>query len=360
MIKPEKIDMCDAVYVAIGAGRNSMWQDRFAEALDEKIQAGYPCRYRLVNMDSSDWFEHVRGADVIIWKPSAMGPRSAGYVKEKIYFLQYVAGKLVVPNFESIWHFESKLAQHYFFSYHSVPFPSTVATFDYRKALQTLDNPSMPVVFKTSEGASSSGVRLIRSKDKARTLIKKAFFQEVWMAEKEHGKSTVGILLENIREPWLWRKVLSKLWLWLGHPWERLRSIYWQEFVPGNDSDLRITAIGNCYAYGAWRNNRSDDFRASGSGSWDYQRRVPEAQLRYCLDLNTKHDFDSMCYDIIFTENSFVITEMSYAYVDSYLYEANGYYVRDDDGSLAFIEGHTWPQELWIEWALRRLEQRGR
>ncbi len=65
-----------------------------------------------------------------------------------------------------------------------------------------------------------------------------------------------------------------------------------------------------------------------------------------------------MCYDILFTRDSFVITEMSYTYVDSAVHDAGFYYERGPDDQLVLREGHAWPQTLWVEWALRRLNCR--
>ena len=46
--------------------------------------------------------------------------------------------------------------------------------------------------------------------------------------------------------------------------------ILWQEFIPDNQRDFRVTIIGRRYAFVFWRNNRPGDFRASGSGLIDY------------------------------------------------------------------------------------------
>jgi hypothetical protein len=59
-----------------------------------------------------------------------------------------------------------------------------------------------------------------------------------------------------------------------------------------------------------------------------------------------------MCYDILFTQDSFVINEMSYSYIDKALYNAPGYYEVSWDGALTFQDHHTWPEELWIKWIL--------
>ena len=102
--------------------------------------------------------------------------------------------------------------------------------------------------------------------------------------------------------------------------------VYWQQFIPGNEANLRITVIGDRFAYAFWRNDRVNDFRASGSGRIDFQRPVPEGPLRYCMELNRRLNFDSMAYDVLFEGDRFLVSEMSYAYVDSVLHDAPGHY----------------------------------
>lgn len=45
--------------------------------------------------------------------------------------------------------------------------------------------------------------------------------------------------------------------------------VYFQDFIPGNDFDTRVTIIGD-RAFGFTRNVRPGDFRASGSGNVGY------------------------------------------------------------------------------------------
>jgi hypothetical protein len=65
-----------------------------------------------------------------------------------------------------------------------------------------------------------------------------------------------------------------------------------------------------------------------------------------------------MAYDIIFKAKQFVITEMSYGYNDKAVYDVDGYYELLPDHQFVRRPGHTWPQELWVEWLMCRLEQR--
>jgi len=345
------------IQIAIGIDKRG-WHNKFASALDRKMSEGYPCTYRRVNMLAHDWLEQLRGCELVVWKPGGMGPRSAGYIKEKIYFLQHILHVFVVPNFESIWHFESKIAQSYLFLHAGIRVPRTTASFDYDDAHRMLESAELPLVFKLSEGAGSANVQLIRSTEQARRRLDNTFCEAIWkQAREEHGSKTRTILY-GLGQRWLAAKAWRTATRGIAQE-EGLAHVYWQQFIPNNEKDLRITVIGDRFAYGFWRKNRPNDFRASGSGLIEYDRPIPEGPLRYCLDLNRRFNFDSMCYDILFTREDFVLTEMSFGYLDVPLYKTPGHHVLSPDGQLSYVAGHVWPQELWIEWALHRLESAG-
>jgi glutathione synthase/RimK-type ligase-like ATP-grasp enzyme len=326
------------------------WHKRFVLALQAKLAQGYALEYELVNLERHDWIELVKPFDVVIWKPLYMGVRSASFFKEKVYIIENHLGKLMVPNFRSIWHFESKVAQSYVFSHYGIKSPRTAVSFDYQDARAQLADLGLPLVFKKSFGAASQNVRLISDRQVAHELVSTLFSQQLWDATKLHHKDVRLGILTSVFFKWFWAKVWQKL---SGD--ERIGYAYFQEFIPENSADLRITVIGDRFAYGFWRNNRPNDFRASGSGRIDYQRSIPELPLRYCLGLNKRLGFDSMAYDILFIPDSFVITEMSFGYLDTAIYNASGHYELKG-GNLDYVEGHVWPQDLWVEWALSRAD----
>lgn len=333
--------------IAIGAD-SPEWADRFTDALAKKAQ-GLDIEYQTVDLQSPDWLEAVAPFNVVIWKPMYMGPQSAAQFISKIHILEKLLGKLVIPNFSTIWHFESKIDQSFLFEIHGIPTPRTVVCFDYHEALKRLREEQFPLVFKESFGAASRNVRLVKDLKSAKSAIADIFHQQLWDECKEATGSTARTALAAARGGWLLAHAMGKI-----KEEESYRSVYWQEFVPGNDADLRITVIGSDRAFGFWRRNRPNDFRASGSGRIDYETPVPEDAVRYCMKLNQGLDFDSMAYDLLFTPNGFIINEISYGYLASAIYNTPGYYQLLDDGRLQFVEGHTWPQELWVDWALRR------
>lgn len=298
---------------------NYDWAQKFKKCMNE-----YELTYESVYMDDNQWIERIEHFDIVIWKPEFMGVRSTQILKEKIYFMQYIMGKKVMPNYETIWHFDSKIAQSYFFKYKKIKTPKTFVSFDYNDVVDSSNKFDYPVVVKESNGAGSSGVRMIKS---YKNMIKHVNRRFIW---------------ENLFS----RKISSKLF-------DRFGQIYVQEFLDNNNSDLRITIIGNKYAYGFWRKNRNGDFRASGSGKIDYKTEIPLNIMKYCSQISKNNNFDSMAYDILFKGDEFLIVEMSYGYNETAIFNSKGYYELDKDGNVfKFNQGNYWPQELWIKWVI--------
>lgn len=334
------------VKVAVGRGA---WHDEFAAALERRIRDGAAVEYDIVDIDAHDWLERISTYDLVIWKGRFMGPELAGHYKDKVYFIEKVLGKVIVPGFETVWHFESKVAQSYFFAQAKVATPETVATLDYDDAVSCLRQARYPIVVKQSHGASSANVKLITSESRARKWLAKTFFQEMWERHKAAHGNRLSQVASAPWHGWFWSKVLQR-----SLRAETAAVAYWQDYVADNDADLRITVIGDRDAFGFWRRNRPGDFRASGSGLLDYETPIPEAAVRYCIGLNRRFGFDSMAYDLLFRGDDFVIVEMSYGYLDSAVFKASGHFVLDDQASVVYREGHVMPQEVWVEWALRK------
>lgn len=339
--------------IAVGLDRGG-WHDRFVEAIDRRRDGPVRLSSSLVNLDRSDWADQVADSALVIWKPPYMGHEFSGYMKEKIYFLERFMGRTVVPGFETVWHFESKAAQSYLFRHAGVDTPRTFASFDFDEALARAGEDALPVVLKSPAGAGSVNVRSVGSRRALLGFVRRTFSLTLWDRSAGGGRGRLARLFSGLGRDWFTDFI------------RRRRSgaspfgvAYWQEFVPGNSADLRITAIGDSFATGFWRNNRPGDFRASGSGLIDYGRPIPEEALLMCIDINRRLGFDSMAYDILFRDGLMLVSEMSYGYSDTAVHRVAGYWVLEPAGGLRYVEGNTWPQDLWVEWAVRKASRRG-
>ena len=338
----------------IGVGKDyGGWSGRFMTAFQALADEGENLDVQLVDLEGPDWIENALQHDVIVWKPAYMGTAIASQFIAKVYALEHLYGRLVIPNFNTIWHFENKIAQADIFRRFEVPTPRTWVAFDYHAARKAFANATFPVVAKDAMGAGSARVRLIRDAAEAERLVENTFAHQIWR-EAVEGKSHKAMIPRLISKRWFWRKVFGNIMAE-----ERFRSLYWQEFVPGNARDLRVTVIGQNRAYAFWRGNRPNDFRASGSGRILYDEAPPTDVISYIATLSRRLDVDSMAFDIVFDEGRFRVTEMSYGYQDAVPHKMAGTWIVNEGQPPAFVEGHVWPQELWARWTLERARRAG-
>ena len=251
-----------ALRIAIGAD-DSQWCQRFAAALEESAAAATACNMKSLTSCAMTGCRPWPPTTRCCGNRSRWEWRAPRISRKRIYVLEKHLGKCVVPNYHTIWHFESKVAQSYLFEIERIPTPATLVSFSHEDAARQLQLARMPLVFKQSQGAASKNVRLVRSTRESLRWLRRAFCGEIYRGQRVAGRSRWQTVCRNLGRRWFWEA--------LGHRWRGVEPsgyVYWQEFVPANDADLRITVIGNRYGYGFWRHNRPGDFRASGSGRW--------------------------------------------------------------------------------------------
>lgn len=337
------------IKIGIGKDRNG-WYKKFESSIASYIRNDTTLSYNIIDLDSNNYQEEIKKFDVILWNPGYMGLRLSSHYKEKVYFAEKILGKLFFPCFDTIWHFESKVAQNLLFENQMTPTPKTYVTYDYQNALEIIKKIEYPIVLKRSDGASSENVRLIENCKSLVNYSQRVFCDHLWSGyRKNHSK--FNLLINNFSKRWFWSFIISQFI----KSDDGMGVLYLQEFIPNNYADLRITIIGNKYAFAFWRNNRPGDFRASGSGQIDYKREIPFNILRYCQNINQTLNFDTMAYDILFRGENFIINEMSYNYIDKAIFNAPGYYILGQE--IEFINGNTWPQELWVRALIEKIKK---
>ncbi len=299
------------------------WHVRFADELESR-----DVEYKKIIIESGNWFVQIKECDHIIWRPNLSEPFLTE-AREKIFFISRILCRKVYPSVESFWHYDKKICQAYLMRYYEIRTPDTGIFYLYDEALQYIENCTYPIISKSSGGAASRNVRMLKNFKQARSELNWIF-----------SKTLVSRLVD---------KILGQINLARNRYDGQKKYVYYQEMIEGNAWDYRITTIGDNIAFSFIRKNRENDFRASGSGLIEYDIDHNHEVIKYCLDISRKMEFDTMCYDVLFRDDKFYIVEFSYTFSDTAIYNCPGYFLRKED-KLEWVEGHVWPQTLIIDY----------
>ena len=302
--------------------------------------------YKLVNCHKSDIMQQLSDCDALMFHFHQASPKHFLFAKQLLYSVQ-ASGKKVFPDFNTCWHFDDKVGQKYLLEAINAPLIPTYVFYDKKEALDWAKNSVFPKVLKLRRGAGSGNVRLVHSRAYAERLIKKAFTQgfspyNSWSNLKErirkykNGKTT----LYNVIKGFIRLFHTTKYAKFMGR--ER-GYIYFQDFIPDNNHDIRIIVIGD-KAFGIKRMVRENDFRASGSGMIKYEKEnfdINTIQLSFKIAL--KLNSQCVAFDYVYKNGTPLISEISFGFIKEVYYPCVGYW----DRNLNWHEG-TFDAQVWM------------
>jgi len=262
-------------------------------------------------------------------------------------------GIRVFPGFNENWFFEDKVAQKYLLESIDADIVKCWVFYNKNDALTFLKECNYPLVAKLRKGAGSHNVKLLKNYSEARQYTRKMFGKGInpspgYFADFGNRSS---ILLKK-RNSSLILKAIRSLPTKVIDAQKRKKRfhnekgyVYFQEYLPGNTNDLRITVVRK-RAWGFFRNVRKNDFRASGSGMIDYDTDIPLEVVRKSFDFAERIKARSIAFDYVKDrEMNYRIVEICYGFVGDAVYNAKGYW----DDRLIFHRGHYRPEECILE-----------
>lgn len=313
--------------------------------------------YKIVNAFDSDIIEQVKDCDAFMWHHHHADFKDV-LTSKRILFALEQAGVKVFPDFNTGWHFDDKVAQKYLLEAIGAPLVPSYVFYDKKEALDWAKHTTYPKVWKLKGGAGASNVRLVKSQAEATKYINKAFgkgfsqfsrsgyLKERYRKYKEGKDSIIGVA-----------KGLGRLVIPTGYSKLQTREkgyIYFQEFIPNNDSDTRVVVINGKRAAAEKRFVRENDFRASGSGSFSYDN-INLNAIQTAFKVATKLKSQSVAFDFIFDKNNNpLIVEMSYGFGISGISKAPGYW----DKTLTWHVGKFNPQEWMVEGITKSIREK--
>lgn len=294
-----------------------------------------------VNVYRTDILDQLVGCHGFMWR-HAHTPGMRQIARRLLPVVDRELGLVVYPDQNTCWHYDDKIAQKYLLETKGIPTPRTWVWFDKDLALNWAGLAEYPLVIKLWSGAGSSNVQLVPSYSHAEKWINRLFAKGV------EDLDTVGFQPLN-------RLVKALVLLYRGEiscPWELHKNyVLFQEFLPGNDFDTRITVIGN-RAFGFRRFNRPADFRASGSGIIDHDpAKIDLDTVRLAFDVSKKLHAQSIAIDGLRDEERRVVGEVSYTYASWAVRLCPGHW----DIDLNWHPGQMWPEEAQVRDFMDRL-----
>lgn len=306
--------------------------------------------YRLVDCYENNIIRQLAGCDTLMWHFHQNNPKDILFAKQLMFSLQQ-AGIKVFPDFNTAWHFDDKVGQKYLLEAISESFARSWVFYDKKKALAWADNASFPKVFKLRGGAGSQNVRLVKSKKQATKLINRAFNKgfsnyNAWDSLKErlrkyklHKASLFEVIKGAVRlvYPPPYTKVLGR----------EVGYVYFQEYYKGNDSDTRIIVVGD-KAFALKRMVRTNDFRASGSGSINYSKEeIDERCVKNAFMINRELNAQCIAYDYVFdSNNDIVLIEVSFGFSAGAYDDCEGYWDKEFNWYPGKFNPYGWMVDL--------------
>jgi hypothetical protein len=342
--------------VAIHSGPGG-FHEKWAEFLSAR-----GARVKRVNLLGADALAEVRDCHGVMWN-WYHDPDHKQHARTLLHVLETELGLPAFPNLRTAWHFDNKIAQHYLFRALDIPTPDTWLFWKQDEALAWLDSARYPLVFKLASGAGSSHVEKVDHARRARRLVRKMFSRSGhldrlymppgasrWVRMGRHARN----LLFRVRHAPAYALLNRYPPLPRQHWKPEKNYALFQEFLPDNPFDTRITVIGD-RAFGYRRMNRPADFRASGSGVFDPN---PDLVDRRCIEVAfaaaSKLKTQSVAFDLLFRRGQPVVLEISYAYVDWMVQACPGHW----DRGLNWHPGAMWPEEAHVIDFLREIAER--
>ncbi|SHF32682.1 Carbamoyl-phosphate synthase L chain, ATP binding domain [Lampropedia hyalina DSM 16112] len=325
--------------------RKGSFSDRWIEYCTEKRVP-----FKIVNCHQSNIIEQLSGCSILLWNWSQTYAEDMLVARGIIKSIESM-GIAVFPNTETCWHFDDKVSQKYLMEALNIPHVPSHVFLDKNEALAWAANTAYPKVFKLRSGAGSTNVRLAKNYKNAEKFIEQAFgkgFPPVsrwaalgerwWQFKRDKTTKSFFNISRGIFRAFKRNETLKRL------PIEK-NYAYFQEFIPGNDSDIRVIIIG-ARAFGIKRMVRESDFRASGSGKIDYNPdSIPESCISLAFDVSKKMKSQSVALDFIFLDNKPLIVEMSYAFASLGYLPCKGYW----DSSLKWHGGYFRGEDFMIQ-----------
>ncbi len=281
--------------------------------------------YKIIDLTANTWLESVTSDkfDFFLLKPPGFIERFKILYDERVYIISKILQKTTFPSYEEIVIYENKKMLAYFLASKGIPHPKTYVIYQKEEAFKLIEKITLPLVGKSSIGASGSGVTILSSKNKTIKYIKKSFSRSG--LKRRFGPNRVT------GSPKKWINKAFKSPQYLTSKIKEYISIYrdgqkgyiiFQEYIP-HDFEWRVVKIGDSFFA-----HKKVKYKNKASGSKEiYYVNPPDNLLTFVRELCEKNGFNFMAVDLFeYGNNSYLVNELQtiFGHVQDHILEVDG------------------------------------
>ena len=301
--------------------------------------------YTVIDITKSNWLDKCqeKNYDIYLTRP----PGNLSFFKqlydERIYILHHVLRKKIYPTLDELLVYENKRMLNYWLEANQIPYPKTYIYYSKNEALDFIRNCKLPIVSKTSIGASASGVKIFTTRKQIRNYINKAF-------------STSGIKRKggpNLRKGDIKKRLLNRLKNIpnsIHYFYKKYRNtqidpqrwhVIFQEYLK-TDFEWRCVRIGDSFFAHKKLSQRYELKSGTSKVSWDAP---PVKLLDFIKEITDKMGFLSQAVDIFEDNNgNYLVNELQCFFGSKnphqmIINEKPGRYINKNE-DWVFEEGH--------------------
>jgi glutathione synthase/RimK-type ligase-like ATP-grasp enzyme len=281
--------------------------------------------FKVIDLTASTWLNEVNheAFDFFLLKPPGLLERYKTLYDERIYIICKVLHKLTFPGYEETVIYENKKMLAYFLDSTKIPHPQTYVIYRKEEAFELVKKAKLPLVGKSSIGASGSGVIILKNENEMSNYVIRAFSGKG--LKRRLGPNRVT----GTPKKWLSKAIKSPEYLI--SKLKEYSSIYkdsqkgyviLQEYIP-HDFEWRAVKIGDSYF--AHKKVKYKD-KASGSKGIDYVN-PPTKLLNFIRGLCDRFGFNFMAIDLFEDPHrGYLVNELQtiFGHVQDYIMSVDG------------------------------------
>lgn len=133
--------------------------------------------YKLINIVKEDWISRFTQADCdgyLVW-PSIRNTVIKELFDDRLTYLSKYTNQIFLPSLEECLIYENKLRMAYWLRMNNIKHPRTWIFYYKHEAINFSQSCSLPIVFKSSFGATASGVKIVKNRRDLYRLVHKIF-----------------------------------------------------------------------------------------------------------------------------------------------------------------------------------------